>query len=346
MSILSQDRHKKYRCSECGKEDRHGRLVGHVLKHHVPFDRAPYYCSLCSFRCVQKKELAEHLTKYKRHGEELARRPQAELSDILHFSANPAKVEDFIVAITAKESPKPKKDVDHQGQLALPDWLSEVPIVTSDQTNFSTLDLVQLIGAGSDLWLSPVLSDATATSATPEVVKEFTATSEIKGIMGTYVASKGVVRVPALEPTGEEDPLLGTIEGMATPLRDEPAEDVFLQIMAGPPAVIETEGEEVSHARDQPPVMCLCPQLVEALTALTSSNKEVLKELKAHTNELRRMSKTVTYLWDEVKDVRRNVASLENARWTALKRNRSPLKSVVCMPPKRQKKSNKDKENK
>ena len=46
---LITERSMPYRYLECGNEDR---LVGHVLKHHIPFNRAPYYCS---FRCTQKK---------------------------------------------------------------------------------------------------------------------------------------------------------------------------------------------------------------------------------------------------------------------------------------------------
>ena len=90
----------------------------------------------------------DHLTKYKRHKEEQARRTQANLTEILHFPANPADVENFITLIPANEPYEDNRDLD-QGQ--------KEPMLP-DKTTFSTVDLTQLLGAGSDLWLSPILS--------------------------------------------------------------------------------------------------------------------------------------------------------------------------------------------
>ncbi len=42
-----------WRCNICSKTARKYRLDGHVLKYHVPIDQAPYYCSICHFRCME-----------------------------------------------------------------------------------------------------------------------------------------------------------------------------------------------------------------------------------------------------------------------------------------------------
>ncbi|KAH3786980.1 hypothetical protein DPMN_165099 [Dreissena polymorpha] len=61
------DKRKSWRCKNCSKKDRKGRLMGHILKHHVVFDRVPFSCNLCSFRCNDKNTLVDHLKNYKRH---------------------------------------------------------------------------------------------------------------------------------------------------------------------------------------------------------------------------------------------------------------------------------------
>ncbi|KAH3851868.1 hypothetical protein DPMN_094355 [Dreissena polymorpha] len=42
-------------------------MADHVLKHHFPLDQAPFYCSLCLFRCSSREALNKHVTDYKRH---------------------------------------------------------------------------------------------------------------------------------------------------------------------------------------------------------------------------------------------------------------------------------------
>ncbi|KAH3867911.1 hypothetical protein DPMN_031048 [Dreissena polymorpha] len=48
---------RRYRCKKCGKTNRKGRLIGHILKHHVPMDQAPFSCGLCNFRCTEVADL-------------------------------------------------------------------------------------------------------------------------------------------------------------------------------------------------------------------------------------------------------------------------------------------------
>ena len=128
MASTNGDRHRRYRCKSCQKEDRRGRMVAHVLKRHVSLDQAPYYCSLCSFCYTEKKQLTDHLTKYKRHREEAAKREPQPLTEILHFSLNPANVEEYMIPIAkGTTTPTVEEDIfaqDEDGP-SLPDWLLE-----------------------------------------------------------------------------------------------------------------------------------------------------------------------------------------------------------------------------
>ncbi|KAH3786704.1 hypothetical protein DPMN_164813 [Dreissena polymorpha] len=83
MMETQTDKRKSCRCKHCGKEDRKERLMGHILKHHVVFDRVP-------FRCNDKKTLVDHLKNYKRHLAVIAdRQGRISLDRVLQRSENP-----------------------------------------------------------------------------------------------------------------------------------------------------------------------------------------------------------------------------------------------------------------
>lgn len=82
-------RGRAYRCTRCSKVDRKGRMISHVLKHHIPFEWVPFSCSLCSFRCTEEKALLDHIKKYSRHQDEEAKLGQPDYTKILRMAPNP-----------------------------------------------------------------------------------------------------------------------------------------------------------------------------------------------------------------------------------------------------------------
>ena len=42
-------------------------MVDHVQKHHFALSEAPFYCSMCLFRCSTREALVKHVTDYRRH---------------------------------------------------------------------------------------------------------------------------------------------------------------------------------------------------------------------------------------------------------------------------------------
>lgn len=92
-------KHRRYRCQVCGKEDRKGRLIGHVLKYHIPMDRVPFSCSLCNFRCTDKKTLVNHLNSYQRHKDEVLRSGVTNLASVLNRAENPVNAEAMILPV-------------------------------------------------------------------------------------------------------------------------------------------------------------------------------------------------------------------------------------------------------
>ncbi|KAH3868559.1 hypothetical protein DPMN_031708 [Dreissena polymorpha] len=43
------------------------RMFDHVQKHHFALSEAPFYCSMCLFRCSTIEALLKHVTYYRRH---------------------------------------------------------------------------------------------------------------------------------------------------------------------------------------------------------------------------------------------------------------------------------------
>ena len=108
FQTMNPDR-RTYRCKVCGKKDRRGRLIAHILKHHVPMDRVPYACSLCNFRCMRSGDLSEHVYTYERHREEMKRLKVVDHTTVLHRSDRPVIMDSYMEL--ADDS------------LILPDWL-------------------------------------------------------------------------------------------------------------------------------------------------------------------------------------------------------------------------------
>lgn len=78
-------------------------MVGHILKTHIPMDRAPFYCTLCSFRCQDRDTLAAHIKKYRRHRDEEVKSGTPDYTQVLKKAANPIYVGDSDMVVLSKE---------------------------------------------------------------------------------------------------------------------------------------------------------------------------------------------------------------------------------------------------
>ncbi|XP_052230857.1 uncharacterized protein LOC127844547 isoform X2 [Dreissena polymorpha] len=96
---------RAYQCKYCTHIDRKGRMEGHILKVHVPMDRAPFYCTLCEFRCQNTRALLKHITQYSGHVSEEQRLGKPDYTQVLRRAKHPFYVtEADMVALSAEES--------------------------------------------------------------------------------------------------------------------------------------------------------------------------------------------------------------------------------------------------
>ena len=112
-----------YWCNHCGKVDRKGRLVGHILRDHVPQDRVLFYCTLCRFQCETREDCIKHLTKYAGHVRAVGNTPNVDLNWVLIKSGNPWFVSSSDLTQIPDEDDDMFADQDKQ---QLPTWLREV----------------------------------------------------------------------------------------------------------------------------------------------------------------------------------------------------------------------------
>ncbi len=65
-----------YRCQHCptvpGYTGEKRRVISHMYKCHIPLDQAPYYCTVCLFRCTDESTLLRHVKTYDGHRQKMA----------------------------------------------------------------------------------------------------------------------------------------------------------------------------------------------------------------------------------------------------------------------------------
>ncbi|KAH3832674.1 hypothetical protein DPMN_105967 [Dreissena polymorpha] len=105
MNRVGNFKRRAYRCKYCTKVDRRSRIEGHILKEHVPMDRAPFVCTLCCFRCQDQQAFLKHLTQYTRHVTEEKRSGKPDYTKVLRRAKDPYHVtEGDMVALSPEES--------------------------------------------------------------------------------------------------------------------------------------------------------------------------------------------------------------------------------------------------
>ncbi|KAH3890647.1 hypothetical protein DPMN_014732 [Dreissena polymorpha] len=72
------------------------RMTDHVKKHHFPLNQAPFYCSLCLFRCSSREALNKHVTDYEKHAVLAAMQGGGDQSRYLIENTHPKEVQEGV----------------------------------------------------------------------------------------------------------------------------------------------------------------------------------------------------------------------------------------------------------
>ncbi|XP_041370327.1 glutactin-like [Gigantopelta aegis] len=82
---------KRGRAYRCLKGDdfvgERGKVISHIYKMHLPLDQSPYFCTLCTFRCMKLEQLATHVSAYKDHIDRVRRAEESgeEVDEAIHL---------------------------------------------------------------------------------------------------------------------------------------------------------------------------------------------------------------------------------------------------------------------
>ncbi|MES9883262.1 MAG: hypothetical protein ABW185_20550, partial [Sedimenticola sp.] len=71
VKSLVNMRGRAYRCRLCPVVNplvgEKSRVESHIYKNHVPLEKVPYYCKLCTFRCTKQEDLENHVLTFRMH---------------------------------------------------------------------------------------------------------------------------------------------------------------------------------------------------------------------------------------------------------------------------------------
>ena len=60
-------RGRAYQCKKCCYIGERKRTEGHIYKHHISLEEAPFYCTLCLFRSTKQEDLVKHVKNFLPH---------------------------------------------------------------------------------------------------------------------------------------------------------------------------------------------------------------------------------------------------------------------------------------
>ncbi|KAH3711576.1 uncharacterized protein LOC127857004 [Dreissena polymorpha] len=347
--VLAQQRpRRRYRCKVCGKTDRKGRLIGHILKHHVPMDQAPFSCGLCNFRCTEVADRTNHITRYKRHVDEAKRAGVVDLSQILRKAENPVEVHNFMEA---------DPEDDYEGifeqdaeEAVLPDWLSQAtgslltPSASPSVSAFNTVEKPVEINAISVARVpsqSPLFRaiQAPALNLWPATIPFPMPTYMNETVNAPITFSQSsAVRAEVNTPLTDEPEFLGN--GIAESFLEELCSPATAATAENPRQVVEPErpvssvGEcvNVVQAASSSSNEVLRQAFTDLVNQLSSDNREIIRAIRENTAELRAIKNKLCPMSEDIKSLRFNsdlvrrstVGKLERDREQVSKRHSKP----------------------
>ena len=95
MTRMAKHKGRAYVCMRCGEQpfiDTKTRFQAHFMKHHTKADELPFFCSLCNFRCTEKKQLTDHVFSYKPHRQMAQQREVVDSSSFFRENPQPYRL--------------------------------------------------------------------------------------------------------------------------------------------------------------------------------------------------------------------------------------------------------------
>lgn len=279
-----------YRCSHCGKVDRKGRLVAHILRDHVPEKQVPFFCTLCKFRCETRDDLLKHLTKYAGHVRAVGSNQNIDLKQILIKSNVPWFVSANDMTPIREEDDDMFMDPEEP---ALPPWLLDVrPLKRKADFSPSTMSLP----------LSPQYTDQRYV-----LPRSMVESQEIFPDQSTALVNPALYTAPSFD----EDPLTALVQTLKTP-QSSPKALAATPLQDEPVDILPTEQDKAD------------PLLYEVISMSEKASQTEKGQPNAELQAIQRASETAAQacqatarnterILDELRRLERRVTSIERA---------------------------------
>ena len=95
MTRMAKHKGRAYVCMRCGEQpfiDTKTRFQAHFMKYHTKADGLPFFCSLCNFRCTERKQLTDHVFSYKPHRQMAQQREVVDSSSFDRENPQPYRI--------------------------------------------------------------------------------------------------------------------------------------------------------------------------------------------------------------------------------------------------------------
>ena len=316
------------------------------MKTHIPLDRVPFHCSLCSFRCQDKDTLVAHIHKYKRHRDEEIRSGTPNYSAILKKAENPITVGDRdTVALTKEESIRW-----HSRHMLSEEPLGDLDAIFQDEDD----ETVLINGMVMPSWLATPRSPAVSIPRyvpTPMNPQQPRFAELTVPLPAPTVQSNDLLTINA---AGLED-LLGEVEGLSTvqttsnpglhtpvpstPCQDERStvdllpgllcvnqEDPLFQEAQGLPTSETADEPAAKRARTEAPVTQTDTTIADVLT---KGFKDIVEALNSNTRAIRCQGKTLDQVVSELARIERKIAQLDRNHYQKSGKENQPTKALT-----------------
>ena len=290
---------------------RRDRLVAHILKYHVPLDRAPYSCSLCLFKATDWKKLQRHIDDYPPHKSMAEKRGIIDNTPFLSASASPYQIsardmeevpEDDAASVMSRELSPTSAEQPRDTTAAAAD--SQVP--ASRGALISTLAQPLLTTTPAATVTNPTIGWLLDQTTAP---CQQVQTAELWGAVDPNLLQPIQVGVTA---TTQEAATPAVVSQSSTPLRDE---TIFRQVMPGAsdlqdPLQTEEDGAQAAKRTraEGTPMEGAANLLSTAISAaIDSASSKIAEALDRNTRAVRCQEATLSKVVEELVWMRRAI---------------------------------------
>ena len=251
----ARHRGRAYLCLACVQlkkkrvADELGKLEDHIVRNHVELERVPFYCQLCTFKCMKEGQYTSHLSQNKRHMLMCSQRQIQDSSPWKVVSPNPYVItETDMQKLSQEESLRFFMEGQTRQLSPLDEGLSKIIAGTLDA------DLTE-----DTLKTCAIPMTSTGTIQIP--VPATTATSQPdRGIGQTLPSFQGMQKTAIQGVPPQQWPANSSLAMFQHPMTAQTWNPLMMSLMPRPATQLTTQPSQLAAQKWNPAMLPLAPQ--------------------------------------------------------------------------------------